>query len=185
VPYQITDINGWVSTTEYDRLGRTLSVTSPGLNTPGVKYFYPPVLNGSVAAPYSVKMELWDEVAGVYRPVWGIYDGMGRMLQTQTLDGERGELLVTETELNAQGLASRQSLPYYYPSNNGGTRVTGTPQYTETFYDSLGRPIQVSSPGNIVSYTQYDGLTTTSIDPNGNKVAHTTDGLGRMKYIQE
>jgi uncharacterized repeat protein (TIGR01451 family) len=187
LPYQVTDINKWTTTTTYDYMGRTLTVTPPGLpaETVGTRYSYPPVVNGVVAAPYSVKMELWDQLADIYRPVWGIYDGMSRMLQTQTFDADRAELLVSETQFNAQGLASRQSLPFYFAGSDGGTLKTGASQFTETAYDALGRAIQVTAPGNITSYTQYNGLTTTSIDPNGNKIARTTDGLGRLKYIYE
>ena len=185
MPYQVVDQNQWVTSTVYDRLGRTLTVTPPGLTTAGVKYTYPIVSGESVASPYNVKMELWDQQAGVYRPVWGIYDGMARMLQTQTLDTDRGDLLVSETQYNAQGLAARQSLPFYAAGSNGGVFKAGAVQFTETTYDALGRAIQVTSPGNIIAYTQYNGLTTTSIDPNGNKVARITDGFGRLKYIHE
>jgi len=67
-------------------------------------------------------MELWDEIGNIYRSVWGIYDGMGRILENQTWDADRGELLISDTEFNAQGLAALQSLPYY-ASNTGGNYV--------------------------------------------------------------
>lgn len=189
LPYQTTDLNGWTTTTSYDRFGRALSVTPPGFpaDKVGVRYTYPPVVDDQVAAPYNVKMEMWDEIASTYRPVWGIYDGMGRMLQTQTLDTDRDQVLVSESQYNALGLVSRQSLPFYagYSNDEGITLSSGASQFTETSYDALGRAIQVTSPGSITAYTQYNGLITTSIDPNGNKVARTTDGLGRMKYVQE
>ncbi|MFT3893673.1 MAG: DNRLRE domain-containing protein [Anaerolineales bacterium] len=186
LPYQVTDPNNFTTTTVYDRFGRTLSVTPAGLptNRAGVKYTYPVLTGVDIASPYNVKMELWDSTANTYRSVWGIYDGMGRMLETQTWDSDREQLLISETQFNAQGLAVRQSLPYYV-TGSGGTYIQNTAQFTETIYDALGRAIQVTAPGNIISYTQYNGLTTTSIDPNGNKVARTTDGLGRLKYIHE
>ncbi len=186
LPYQSTDPNGWVTTTTYDRLGRAVSVTPPGLpvGKAGVKYTYPPVVSEAVSAPYNVKMELWDGTANTYRSVWGIYDGMGRMLETQTWDSDRGELLISESQFNAQGLTYRQSLPYY-AAGTGGVRVGTASQFTEMVYDALGRMTQVVAPGNIISTTQYNGLITTSIDPNGNKITRTTDGLGRLKFIQE
>jgi RHS repeat-associated protein len=176
IPYETTDINGWITTTEYDGLGRTLSVTAPGLAQPGVIYDYPDVVSGSVASPYEMEMQIWDETIDDHRTVSGVYDGLSRLLQTQVYDADEAANLVTENSYNAQGLVSQQSLPHY---------VGETAQYTTTTYDSLGRALTVTAPGNITSETEYDGLRTTFTDPNGNKTAQTMDGLGRMVYIQE
>jgi RHS repeat-associated protein len=179
LPSAVTDPNGWVTSTTYDGLGRPLSITPPGLLQQGVKYTYPPIVSGAVAAPYEVALEMYDpEKAGTnhYRTITGVYDGLGRMLQTKVHDDDANADLITTTAYNAQGLAYQQSLPFY-----AGT----TTQYTTTVYDALGRAIQVTAPGDIDSYTAYDGLTTTVTDPNGNKTARTADGLGRMTAVQE
>ncbi len=47
------------------------------------------------------------------------------------------------------------------------------------------RATQVTAPGNIITSTSYNGLTTTVTDPNGNQTAHTSDGLGRLTTVQE
>ncbi|HEX2698253.1 MAG TPA: hypothetical protein VHM28_11135, partial [Anaerolineales bacterium] len=143
----------------------------------GVTYSYP--TGTSVSAPYDVTMKIYDPLktgTDPYRTVKGTYDGLGRMLQTKTHDDDANADLITTTDFNAQGLAYQQSLPYY-PS--------GTPQYTTTTYDALGRAVQVTAPGDINTYTSYDGLTTTITDPNGNKTARTTDGMGRLALVQE
>ena len=163
----------------------TLSVTPPGLTQAGVKYTYPTPTNGSVGAPYSINMQIWDAPSGTYRNVWGIYDGLGRMIQTQTRDDNAGKLLVSDTVYNAQQFVSQQSLPYYYNSATGGTQVSGASQYTTTSYDALGRATQVTAPGKITTSTSYNGLTTTITDPNGNQTARTSDGLGRLTTVQE
>jgi RHS repeat-associated protein len=183
VPYQTTDPNGWVTKTTYDGLGRTLSVTPPGLNQPGTWYIYPTPVNGTLPAPHSVEMQILDTLAGKYRSVWGIYDGMGRMIQTQVDAGS--QLLLNTTLFNPQGLAKQQSLPYYQAGVGGNYIANPGTQFTSTAYDALGRATQVTAPGNIVTQTSYDGLTTTSTDPNGNKVSRTTDGLGRMTAVAE
>ncbi len=185
LPYQVIDPNNWMTTTAYDGLGRTLSVTPPGLTQAGVKYTYPTPTNGSVGAPYSINMQIWDAPSGTYRNVWGIYDGLGRMIQTQTRDDNAGKLLVSDTVYNAQQFVSQQSLPYYYNSATGGTQVSGASQYTTTSYDALGRATQVTAPGKITTSTSYNGLTTTITDPNGNQTARTSDGLGRLTTVQE
>jgi RHS repeat-associated protein len=184
VPYQSTDPNGWTTTTTYDGLGRTLSVTPPGLNQPGTWYIYPsPNAQEKIPAPHSVEMQILDTIAGKYRSVWGIYDGAGRMLQTQVDEGNK--LLVNTTLFNAQGLAMQQSLPYEVNGTGGNYVYDSGSQFTTALYDALGRTTSVTAPGNITTTTSYDGLTTTTIDPNGNKVSRTADGLGRMISVAE
>jgi YD repeat-containing protein len=128
-------------------------------------------------------MQILDTIAGRYRSVWGIYDGAGRMLQTQVDAGDK--LLVNTTLFNAQGLASQQSLPYEVVEAGGNYIYDPGKQFTTTQYDALGRAISVTAPGQITTQTSYDGLTTTVLDPNGNKISRTTDGLGRMTSVAE
>ncbi len=174
VPYESTDVNSWTTITNYDGLGRTLSVIPPGLPVAGIRYTYPAIVNGNVAAPYEIKMEIYDETIGNYRSVIGVYDGLSRLLQTKILDGNSA--LVTETSYNAQGLVSQQSLPH---------SINDAVQYTTSTYDSMGRPLVVTAPGNITTTTLYDGLKTIITDPNGNKTVQVSDGLGRLSYVQE
>jgi YD repeat-containing protein len=190
VPYQVNDPNGWVTTTTYDGLGRTLSVTPPGLRQAGVTYTYPsPDGTGKVTPPYSIDMEILDEAAGFYRSVWGIYDGLGRIIQNQIFDADQqqNQLLLTDTAFDAQGKTYRQSQPYY---SNGATGSYIAPTwsnlvYTESAYDALGRIKTVTAPGDLLTQTSYGGLTTTTTDPNGNAKNQTTDGLGRVAQVQE
>lgn len=184
VPFQTTDPNQWTTRTTYDGLGRTLSVTPPGLGQPGTWFIYPsPDSNGNITAPHSVEMQILDTIAGKYRSVWGIYDGAGRMIQTQV--GNGNELVVNTTSFNAQGLVTQQSLPYSANGSGGNHVSIPATQNTVTEYDALGRVTKVTAPGNIISLTSYDGLTTSSLDPNGNKVSRTTDGFGRMTAVAE
>ncbi|MCE9646910.1 MAG: DUF11 domain-containing protein [Chloroflexi bacterium] len=186
VPYQTTDVNGWITTTTYDSLGRQLSIRVPGVQDESVWYTYPvPNGNGSIPAPYSVEMQILDTTAGIYRSVWGIYDGMGRQIQMQVFDDDVDKILVTDSEFNAQGAVSRQSSPYYVNAGGGYYTSPLWGQYTSSQYDALGRVTQVTQPGNIVSTTSYDGFTTTSIDPKGNKTERATDGLGRLTLVRE
>ena len=186
VAYQATDANGWTTTTTYDGLGRTVSVKPAGLSQPGVWYSYPvpDATTGRLTPPYSVEMQILDTIANKYRSVWGVYDGLGRMLQTQ-VEITSSTLLVTTSQFNAMGAVKRQSLPYTISGAGGNYTSNPGSQFTDSVYDPLGRVTQVTAPGNIVTQTAYDGLTTTAIDPNGHKVSRTADGLGRMAYVME
>jgi RHS repeat-associated protein len=190
LPYRVTDPNGWTSTTSYDGLGRTLSVNAPGLEQPGVYYTYPQVNgNGRLLPPYAVEMQILDTPANQYRSVWGMYDGLGRMIQTQVFDDDQGEgdgeVLVSDTSFNAQGLVNEQSLPYYVDAVGGFYIVPAGTQSTESTFDVLGRVLTVTQPGGIISTTSYDGLVTTFKDPNNHIIKRTTDGLGRLVNVKE
>src|SRR5512138_1508958 len=143
VAYQTTDPNSWTTSMTYDGLRRTRSVTPPRLNETGTWYIYPsPDANGRISAPHSVEMQILDTIAGKYRSVWGIYDGAGRMLQTQ-VDAE-DKLLVNTTLFNAQGLAKQQSLPYEVEGAAGGNYIYDVGrQFTTTQFDALGRATSV------------------------------------------
>ena len=190
-PSKTIDQNGWVSTSTYDGLGRKLSVTPPGLGTAGMLFHYPPVVNARVNAPYSVEMQILDEgkQPAVYRSVWGIYDGLGRIIQNQVFDATLGQnnLLITDTTFNAAGAVEKQGVPqrrgstggYYLPPNWASIGKT------TTLYDSLGRVILVSPPGQADSKMEYDGLTTRSIDQNNHQVERENDGLGHLLEVRE
>ncbi|MBI5953670.1 MAG: hypothetical protein HY865_18605 [Chloroflexi bacterium] len=188
VPYQVKDLNGWITTTEYDLLGRQRSITVPGIEEDkAVVYNYPePNSNGVIDAPYSVEMQILDTAGGKnYRSVWGIYDGLGRQIQMQVFDSDEDRVLVTNTEFNAQGAVSRQSSPYYASDSQGRHISPVWTQFTSSEYDALGRAIKVTQPGDLVTRTEYDGFLTTAFDPNGQKIERGTDGMGRLAYVRE
>lgn len=186
VPFRSTDINGWVTTTKYDSLGRQLSIQVPGVEDESVWYNYPsPNGSGVIPAPYSVEMQILDTTANAYRSVWGIYDGMGRQIQMQVYDDDQDKILVTDTEFNPQGSVYRQSSPYYVNSA-GGFYVTPTgTQFTSSLYDALGRVTQVTQPGNLTTLTSYNGFVTTVINQQGQTTERATDGLGRLTTVRE
>ncbi|MBL1193221.1 MAG: hypothetical protein D8M60_02595 [Chloroflexi bacterium] len=187
MPYEIEDLNDWTTSTTYDGLGRVLTATAPGFGSATVKYTYPTVSSGEVSAPYAVKMEIWDTMPAtdLYRPVWGFYDGLGRIVQNQVQGGS--DYLVTYTDFNEQGLVGKQSVSVEQ-TGTGGTYLTpawANLDYSSTTYDLLGRATEVTAPGNITSSTSYDGLTTTVTNPNGEKISREMDGLGRLIKVQE
>jgi RHS repeat-associated protein len=187
-PYQTMDANNWSSYMTYDGLGRILTVTPFGLGQIGMAYTYPsPNSAGVVSAPYNIYMQIFDETTNSYRSVWGIYDGLGRILQNQVYDADTNQTLVSSISFNAAGQTKYQSTSNY----STGARGSYIPpnwnvlDKTSYEYDALGRQTKVTSPGGKNSIIAYDGLSTVTTDPNGNKKTQLFDSLGRMKQVQE
>ena len=85
LPYEVTDPNSYVTTLEYDGLGRLIASTAPGFASPTTTFTYPTPSYGQIAAPHAVREQIWELSAageGTYRSVWSINDGLGRTLQT-------------------------------------------------------------------------------------------------------
>ncbi len=186
---QSTDVNGWSTSTEYDGLGRILSVTSPGLSQPGIKYTYPTITNGAVAAPYAIKMEILDThpATDVYRAVWGFYDGVGRTIQTQTYDADTNQYLTSSTAFNLQGNVSKTSVMENIENAAGEYVVPNWEalEFTQTEYDFLGRTTAITSPAGIQTNYSYNGLSTTTIDAELNQQTQTLDPMGHLTTVEE
>ncbi len=186
---QSTDVNGWTTSTEYDGLGRILSVTSPGLSQPGIKYTYPTITNGEVAAPDAVKMEILDThpTTDIYRAVWGFYDGVGRTIQTQTYDADTNEYLISSTAFDLQGNVSQTSVVDSIENVAGQYVVPNWEalETTQTDYDFLGRTTTITSPAGIQTNYSYNGLSTTTIDAELNQQRQTVDLMGRLSSVEE
>ena len=90
-------------------------------------------------------------------------------------------------EFNAQGLAVRSGVPRTLSANGGSYQAPdwGTLTHSTMEYDLLGRAVRVTQPGNLLTQTIYDGLTTSVIDPNGHKIRQEVDGLGQLIHVRE
>lgn len=179
LPTSVTDPNGNTTTTTYDGLGRVTQITYPGFAQANVKYTYPVP---PVSAPYSIKQEVWDQTASVYRSIWQIVDGLGRVIQTQSPYETAGNLVLKNTSYNAQGLARYQALPITVASA-GGSHIPpswGSLIYTTTNYDALGRVTSVAYPDGSTDSTSYSGLTTTYVDRNNHQNVQKVDSFARL-----
>ncbi|ASN19856.1 RHS repeat-associated core domain-containing protein [Arthrobacter sp. YN] len=100
---------------------------------------------------------------------FAIYDGMGRVRQTQAKSPGGGSI-VTDTMYNSAGAKNLERHDYYVPSNPTGDLITPTiavPASTEYTYDTAGRVATAKRLGNdnIEQWTtgySYVGIDTTT-----------------------
>lgn len=169
---RITDINNKATNYEYDNFGRLKRVIRPGnsSSSPTVEYNYfdDPGMPAEFLEPLLITARYYDNnsndlVAGSRT----FYDGLGRVVQTQTRQvdlasqtaGEK-DLVVTR-EFNAQGQVACETAPfavdYYDDFPNSSPYVLdacSAHPHTSTTYDDFGRPVAVIVPDD--SQTTYE-----------------------------
>jgi YD repeat-containing protein len=190
-----TDVNGQVTQSTYDRLGRLTAVTRPGDSTPSqwFEYFYLGSSDNSSAAPLASLAEQRTVVHTKDGSADGHYvetflDGLARAVQTRAkvdpaTSGGASEV-VTTTEYDGMGRPFRRHVPCYAAASNVKSDCP-SPLFTTTAYDALGRIVSVTPPGLPPTLTSYAGQGTTwaatvTAASDGSHLTRTlTDALGR------
>ncbi|MEU3774272.1 RHS repeat-associated core domain-containing protein [Streptomyces sp. NPDC032472] len=185
LPLKTTDENKHVAERDYDAFGRVVSIWQPGQERangalPVRKYAY--AMNGT-SAPSSVLSQALLGKKQAYTASYTIYDGLGRIRQTQanTVSGARGRL-ITDALFDSHGWQVKTSAAYYNdegsPSGalflpNGGVNPDSKiPAQTVTVFDGLGRTtasvLQSYGVEQWRTRTEYPGADETrTIPPNG------------------
>ncbi|MEU7519467.1 polymorphic toxin-type HINT domain-containing protein [Kitasatospora aureofaciens] len=187
-----TDVNGRVTTSQYDALGRLTAVWAPGRPTTDLaskKFTYS--LRGT-AGPSTVKTESLNDGASTYSANIDLYDGLGRPRQSQrTSDARPNGRLITDTVYDTHGWVIKTSAPYYekssFPTNSIFMPVADgqVPGQTWNTYDGNGRVVrsEFRSNGNLqwATTTSYPGADRTDVTPPGGGTATSTvtDARGR------
>ncbi|TVT11304.1 RHS repeat-associated core domain-containing protein [Amycolatopsis bartoniae] len=176
-----TDTGGFVTTQQYDALGRVTAVNKPGVTSPAYKYTYDISNTGpSIVTTQTLNFD------GTYRSTETLYDSMlrAREVQQQTPDNGRD---ITDTIYNTNGLVSETTDPYFNSDPISNTYVQAqagqVPSATATSYDGAGR--KTASIANALgsetwrtSYV-YGGNVVTTIPPAGATATSTyTDARG-------
>ncbi|WP_321475968.1 RHS repeat-associated core domain-containing protein [uncultured Paludibaculum sp.] len=106
------------------------------------------------------------------------YDGLGRTVETnRTEPGVAGSVVTrVSTMYDLLGRVWKVSQPFQ------GAAATA---WTETLYDSLGRPTSSTTSDGSATTTTYDGATVTTIDPAHMKKKMEYDALGRLANVTE
>jgi RHS repeat-associated protein len=162
----VTDPNGAVVTSEYDALGRRTTVTQPDGFWTTTSY----VSFGTVGTQH-VKT---DSQLGL--STWSYFDGLGRTITSKTT-GTDSKIIVTETEYDVRGAVTRSSTPYF--------ETGGTPLWSTSIYDAMGRVVQATAPDGTRGLSCHDDWVSVSIDANDHKKRTTRDAYGRVAKVEE
>ncbi|MFD7085683.1 polymorphic toxin-type HINT domain-containing protein [Streptomyces sp. NPDC059918] len=202
LPLKTTDENQHVAEREYDAFGRVTSVWQPGQErakgaSPVRKFSY--TMNGT-NAPSTVLSQALVGTRNRYSSSYTIYDGLGRVRQTQanTASGADGRL-ITDALFDSHGRQVKTSSQYYNdeadPSGalflpNGGVNPDSKiPAQTISVFDGLGRPtasvFQSYGVEQWRSRTEYPGVDETrTIPPNGGYATATITN-GTTSFLRQ
>lgn len=183
------DQNGNTTTYRYDAAGRVTGVWDP----------MRPVAtnaNPTVATTYKIQQTApsWVQKTsisgnGMSLNSFEIYDGLGRLRQTQNLS-PGGGTIATDTYYNSAGAKSKVNNNYYLSTAPGGTLMipaVAVPSSTTYNYDGAGRVSKTTEIANDnqtlwATTTTYAGADTTIITGPGTEAARTVviDGNGNV-----
>ncbi|MFE1410356.1 polymorphic toxin-type HINT domain-containing protein [Streptomyces sp. NPDC058746] len=172
-PLKSTDENGHVAERAYDALGRVVSIWQPGQDSttdlPVRKFSY--MMNGTNAPSAVLSQALMNDNS--YTSSYSIYDGLGRVRQTQATpsSGVAGRM-ITDALFDSHGWQVKTSAAYYtdqaspsaavFVPNGGVQPDSKIPSQTVNVFDGLGRVTDTISQSFGVeqsrSKTEYPGV---------------------------
>ncbi|MGD9108231.1 MAG: RHS repeat-associated core domain-containing protein [Gammaproteobacteria bacterium] len=230
-PLTVTNLNGLVTTYEYDGFGRKTKVTNPDgtVTTQVYNWCNPSASRIHVTSINENKNEKIKKItnylklqSGNYKnpkieivgqgmegqPIKAVYsvtthttggttdvmyyDQLGRDTASTT-QGFDGRIIWKDTFYDDLGRVIQQSVPYFGDSSlnakndktNKTKMLTGEiigdqAYYTRFKYDVLGRAIETTNPDDSVITVNYDGLTTTTINPLKQQIIKKTNVNGKV-----
>ena len=175
LPVSQTDPNGVVTRVRYDEFGRMVKLIKQGDGdlSPSLEIIYHDDAS-------DLQVELRQKVDATHSySIRHTYDGLGRKTMTETSSDQFATPAYSVVKYQNYISDGQRVTSQSAPDEDGNNMV-----YTTTRYDALGRPVSVSAPGGTVLTTyQYDGLTSSVTDPNGNTTKTIKDIVGRTEKI--
>ena len=170
---KITDPNGFETIMVYDGLRRITTVIKPGDTPflPTIQYYY--FIDGQ--APEYIKISTKKQ-GNQYYDMWNYYDGLKRVIKTESDSDILSQKIITETYYDDYGGVSKIIAP----------RKGDEPALvTVNQYDMFGRVIQVTSPDGSFKQAEYNQLKIVSFDENGHKIQIDKDIHGNIVKVTE
>ncbi|MFD9817527.1 polymorphic toxin-type HINT domain-containing protein [Streptomyces violascens] len=204
LPLKQTDENNHVAEQDYDALGRVTAVWQPGANRAAGaaatrKFSY--AMNGT-NAPSTVLSQALTHSPSTYTSTFTIYDGLGRIRQTQaTPPSDVFGRTITDALFDSHGWQTKTSAAYYnneaapagqlFLPNGGVNPDSKIPAQTVQVYDGLGRVTDTVFQSYGIeqwrSKTEYPGADETRSTPpkGGYASASITDGTGQTVALRQ
>jgi|GEM_PF-1927559 len=178
------DLNGNVSTIEYDAFGRMIETTAQGVPSAYKRYFLCGSGKGTTCANDAVYQVATFQAGSP--TIYSHHDALNRDILAETVGFDGDSSIFAFTTFNVLGQKLFESVPTktstpipsvesLNPDNFMGTRFEG--------YDALGRLIQrkTDTAGSSLQVTYYhEGHTTTITTNNKPPMTRTYDGAGRL-----
>ncbi|WP_329562234.1 TreTu family toxin [Kitasatospora sp. NBC_01266] len=194
LPLVSTDANGRATTEQYDGLGRLTAVWLPQQPTnANASYKYSYAVNG-VTGP-SVVTSQWLNEDSTYSYQTQLYDGLGRLRQTQATSPTIGVgRLISDVIYDSHGWVIKKSAPYYEKTTFPNSTIylpqdSQVPSQTWLTYDGQGRVTNSA----FMSYAQpqwstttaYPGADRTDVTPpqGGTPTSTFTDARGNTSAV--
>lgn len=162
----ILDPNNVKTEYSYDSFGQLLFSKTPLGTTQTVKRWS----KGHPDAPTNAVYFVYTESTGTL-PVLEFFDGLGRSLRNVVSGFKTNEKIYNDVIYNSKGQIEKTSEPYF----SGQTIY-----WNKNEYDLAGRTTKQLYPDGTYYSFQYNGLTTTTIDPLNQKATRILDALGRL-----
>jgi len=180
-PLFIQNVNGVKTLWQYDGFGRKTLETRPDGNKTKFAYdLITPFAVGTGTAKFLVTttpVGADNQTNGPWTKTY--YDGLRRVIRTETLGFDGVAVIRLDTEYDALGRTARTSRPYY---------VNAAAQWTTFAYDGMGRLVLTTAPDGSQTSMEYNGLTTiatnalgqtqTTVKNNQGQIAKVIDTLG-------
>ncbi len=158
----VTGPNGITTLWQYDSFGRFSSEQRADGTVMTTQYQFP-----GAGAPTNTALQLRVSATGL-PDVVTYSDLLGRQIRKETT-GFNGKRILEDKAYNTKGNLTHVSDHYF---------VGATAAWTVSDYDDLGRVTRVTQPGNRITQTVYNGLSTSVVNPLNQTTTQVVDAQG-------
>ena len=205
-PIVTTDIFGQTHKTVFGKFGEQHASANSKGETAEIYRYWCEDTGAPYFCPSNAAMVVITYSAGT--PTQKVFsDILGREIRSQTQHFKSNEWQTTDTYYDELGRTIKQSEPFLLREQDGSQSIVSPKYYTETEYDDLDRVILIKSPSHCVedisqkfdpnitpsclndtsvyTYTSYDGLTVSTLNPNGQLNTQVFDETGQIIQVRD